>query len=105
MMLRRAAFAAALAAALAVSAVHWLGLLAGGVVVGLFARSWPRAIGGGAGFGVFAWVASVLVLADAGRLAGYLDAGQLLYVSVAIPVVLGAVGGLAYWLRGAGRTA
>ncbi|WP_336037015.1 hypothetical protein [Halobacterium yunchengense] len=90
---------------LALAAVHWLGLLVGGAGVGLLARSWPRALAGGAGFGALAWLAFVAVLADAGRLAGYLASGQLLALSAGMAVGLGLVGGLAYGLRSAGSTA
>lgn len=104
-MRRNLAYPVAVAAALALSTVHWLGLLVGGVAVGLFARTWLRALVGGATFGAVAWLFFVVVLADAGRLAGYLGSGQVLYLSVAIPLVLGVAGGLSYWLRIGGRTA
>lgn len=102
--MRRVALAAAALGALALSAVHWLGLLAGGVGVGLLARSWPRALASGAGFGAVAWLAFLAVLADAGRLAAYFGSGQLLYVSVAIPLALGTLGALSYGLRSAAST-
>lgn len=86
-------------AALALSAFHWFGLLVGGVAVGLFARTWPRALGGGVAFGLVAWAAFLVVLWDAGRLAAYWQSGQLLYVSLGIPVVLGVVGALSHGLR------
>lgn len=104
-MRRDLAYPVAVAAALALSTVHWLGLLAGGVVVGLFARTRLRALVGGATFGAVAWFVFVVVLADAGRLGGYLGSGQLLALGVAIPLVLGGVGGLSYWLRSGERTA
>lgn len=104
-MRRAVAYAVAVLASLGLATVHWLGLLVGGVAVGLFARTGYRALVGGALFGAFAWVAFAALLADAGRLAGYLDSGQLLALSVGIPIALGAVGGLAYWVRGGASTA
>lgn len=97
--MRRLVLPAVVLAALALSAVHWVGLLVGGVAVGLLGSSWPRALAGGLGFGLLAWVVFLAVLADASRLAGYLDSGQLLYVSVAIPLALGLIGSLAYGLK------
>jgi hypothetical protein len=104
-MRRTVAYAGGVAGALALASVHWLGLLVGGVVVGLFASTWLRALTGGALFGAVTWVAFVALLADAGRLAGYFDAGRLLALSVAMPLILGLVGGLAYGLRSGERTA
>jgi hypothetical protein len=103
--MRRIVLAGVVLAAFALSAVHWLGLLVGGVAVGLLAGSWPRALAGGAGFGLVAWLGFLAVLANAGRLDGYLASGQLLYVSLAIPLVLGTVGALSYFLRTRVRTA
>lgn len=97
--MRRLVVPAAVLSALALSSVHWLGLLVGGIVAGLLASSWPRALAGGLGFGLLAWVAFLAILGDASRLAGYLDAGQLLYVSVTIPLGLGLIGSLAYGLK------
>jgi hypothetical protein len=84
---------------LAVAWFHWVGLLVGGVLVGALARSWSRALAAGLGFGLLAWVVFLAVLSDAGRLAAYWGSGQLLYVSLAIPLVLGLVGSLAYGLK------
>lgn len=103
--MRRAVLAGAVVGALALATVHWVGLLFGGVAVGLYARSWPRALAGGALFGAFAWLVFVAILADAGRLAAYLGSGQLLYVSVAIPLALGVLGALAYGLSPRASTA
>lgn len=103
--MRRVLLAGVVLAAVALSTVHWLGLLVGGIAFGLAASSWPRALAGGVGFGVVAWVAFLGTLANAGSLDGYLASGQLLYVSVAIPLVLGTVGAAAYGLRTRERTA
>ena len=97
--MRRVALAAVALAALALSAVHWIGLLVGGIAVGLLARTWPRALGGGAAFGLVAWVAFLAVLWNAGRLDAYWQSGQLLYVSIGIPVALGALGSFSHGLR------
>ena len=98
-MWRAAATSVAVVVALALAWVHWVGLLAGGILVGALARSWPRALAAGVAFGLVAWLVFLASLADAGRLAAYWESGQLLYVSVAIPVVLGLVGSLAYGLK------
>lgn len=49
---RRAAFAVAVVVGLAASTVHWLGLVAGGALVGLTRQSLGRAVGAGFVFGV-----------------------------------------------------
>jgi hypothetical protein len=98
-MRRAIAVSVAVAVALALASVHWVGLLVGGIVVGALAQSWPRALAGGVAFGVVAWLVFLASLADAGRLAAYWDSGQLLYVSVATPVVLGLVGSLVYGVK------
>jgi hypothetical protein len=103
--MRRAVLAGVVVAAFALSAVHWLGLLVGGVAVGLLAGSLGRALAGGAGFGAVVWLGFLAVLANAGRLDGYMASGQLLCVSLAIPLVIGAVGALSHLLRTRERTA
>jgi hypothetical protein len=97
--MRRLVLAGVAVAALALSAFHWLGLLLGGIAVGLLAGTWPRALAGGAAFGLLAWVVFLVVLWNAARLAAYWQSGQLLYVSLGIPVVLGALGGLSHGVR------
>lgn len=97
--MRQIALVAVVLAALVLSAVHWLGLLIGGIAVGLLARTWPRALVGGAVFGFIAWLAFLLVLGDAERLAAYWQSGVLLYVSLGIPIVLGILGSLSHGLK------
>lgn len=97
--MRRVALAGLALAALALSAFHWLGLLVGGVAVGLLARTWPRALAGGAAFGLLVWGVFLVVLWNAGRLSAYWGSGQLLYVSLGIPVVLGTLGALSHGLQ------
>ena len=97
--MRRVVLVGLALAALVLSAFHWLGLLAGGIAVGLLARTWPRALGGGAAFGLLAWAAFLVVLWDAGRLDAYWQSGQLLYVSLGVPVVLGTLGALSHGVR------
>lgn len=47
------ALALAAATGVVLSWVHWLGLIAGGALVGLFSRSLPRALIASVGFGFF----------------------------------------------------
>ncbi|WP_232688258.1 DUF1440 domain-containing protein [Halobacterium zhouii] len=97
--MRRVPLFAVALAALALSAVHWLGLLVGGIAVGLLARTWPRALAGGAAFGLLAWVAFLVVLWNVARLGAYWQSGQLLYVSLGTPIVLGTLGALSHAFR------
>lgn len=79
---------------LALASIHWVGLVVGGALVGLFARDLPRAVVAGLAFGVVALLAFAAWLALAGALGVYLEMGQILAVSVAIPLVGGALGSL-----------
>jgi hypothetical protein len=102
---RAAAWVVAVGASLSLASVHWLGLLAGGVAVGLLASSWPRALAAGLGVGALAWLLFLGTLWRAGRLAAYWDAGVVLYASVGIPLASGAVGALAHGFRSDASTA
>ncbi|PSQ28571.1 hypothetical protein BRD03_02450 [Halobacteriales archaeon QS_9_68_17] len=83
------------AVGLAVAQAHWVGFVLGGALVGLASRDLPRALAAGLAFGVLAWLAFAGLLADGGAFDGYLGAGQLPYISVAIPLLGGVVGSLA----------
>lgn len=94
--------AAAVAAVvgLALSTVHWSGLLLGGALVGW---AWPtlgRATLAGLGFGLLALVAFGLALGASGTLPAALGMGAITYVTVATALVLGALGGLSRGLAG-----
>jgi hypothetical protein len=87
-------FAVAVLVGLAVASVHWFGLFVGGALAGLVARDLPRAIAAGVAFGLVAWLAFAAWLAVQGALGTYLETGQILAVSITIPVAAGAVGSL-----------
>lgn len=93
---RRRLLATAVAAAvgLALGAVHWVGLVAGGALVGL---CWPRlreAFLAGFGFGVVVVVVFLARLALAGTLAGALGMGPLVGIAVVTPLLAGPLGAL-----------
>ena len=88
-------FAVAALVGLVLATVHWVGLVIGGALVGIFARDLPRAVVAGVAFGLVALVAFGVWLALDGAFAIYLSTGQILAVSVAIPLVGGALGSLA----------
>ena len=92
---RAAALAVGAVVGLAVAQVHWVGLVLGGALVGLASRDLLHALAAGLAFGVLAWLAFAALLAARGALDGYLGAGRLLYVSVAIPLLGGTFGSLA----------
>jgi hypothetical protein len=75
--------------------VHWVGLVLGGVLIGVFASRLRWALVGGAAFGLLFWLFFLVTMAGQGMLGLYLDTGQLLYVSAAIPVAAGLFGSLA----------
>lgn len=91
------ALVAGVAVAVLLAEVSWLGFVVGGAVASLGQRTFPRGVGAGLLVGVLSWLAFAGLLASYGALAAALGMGQVLYVSVAIPVVAGALGGL---LRG-----
>lgn len=83
---------------LLVASVHWFGLLVGGALVGIPARTTRRALATGLGFGVLAWVVFAVRQFATGA-AGYSAATTLLGLSFAIAVVLGVVGSSVRELR------
>lgn len=95
---RRTAQASGAVAGLVLAAVHPVGLVVGGALVGLFAADLRRAVGAGAAFGVLALVAFAATLAVGGGLGGYLAMGMLTAVSVGAGLVLPVLGSL---VRGA----
>jgi len=86
---------AATAFGLALATVHWGGLLAGGALVGFSQPTLRRALVAGLAFGVVVLLAMAGQFALAGTLGQYLAMGQLLAVSVAVPLVAGPLGAAA----------
>nr|WP_255170877.1 hypothetical protein [Natrononativus amylolyticus] len=76
----------ALVVGVALAWLHWLGLVAGGALVGLVSRSLPRALVGGVGFGL------VVLAVFAASLGG--SGWRLLEMAPAVYVTLGAALGL-----------
>lgn len=92
---RRVGFLLALFLAIGVSFVHWVGFVLGGVVVGLVARTVPRALLGGFAVGVCSWLVFLSLLAADGVGAAYLSTGVVAVLTVAIPVAGALFGSLA----------
>ena len=88
------ALAAAVAVGLAAAQVHWYGFVLGGALVGLVSVNPKRGLLAGIGFGVLAWTVFAGLVAANGGLVAYAGMGRLLYLSVAIPVGLSALGSL-----------
>lgn len=86
--------AVAVVVGLLFASVHWVGLVVGGALTGLLARSPRRGVIAGFAFGVLAWATFVASLALSGAAAEYVAMGQVFYLSVAVPVVAGTLGGL-----------
>ncbi|WP_436907034.1 hypothetical protein [Halosimplex marinum] len=85
----------ATALGLALATVHWAGLLVGGALVGFAQPTLRRALVAGLAFGVVVLLAAAVQFALAGSLDAYLAMGQLLAVSVAVPLVAGPLGAAA----------
>lgn len=92
---RRVGVFAALLVALAGGFVHWVGFVAGGVIVGLVARTVPRALLGGLAVGGFTWLVFLSLLAADGVAGAYLSTGVVALLTVAIPVGGALFGSLA----------
>jgi predicted membrane-bound dolichyl-phosphate-mannose-protein mannosyltransferase len=92
------AMVAAIAIGLAASALHWSGVVLGGVLCGAVAANRRRALLAGLGFGVLVWVAFALVLVASGDFGAYLTMGRLTAVSAVIPVATATLGALSRWL-------
>lgn len=95
--LRALAVVAGVFVAVGLGAVHWVGFLVGGAVAGLGQRDLPRGVVSGLLVGALSWVAFAALLAVNGTLEPALGMGSIVYLSVAIPLVAGGLGGL---LRG-----
>lgn len=80
---------------LLVASLHWLGFIIGGALVALPQRTLTRGVATGLAFGVVAWLVFVATLVFAGSFDTYLTLGQILGVSIVIPLLGGAFGGLA----------
>lgn len=92
---RWVALGVATVAGLLLASIHPLGLLVGGALVSLPTHNWKRGVLAGLAFGVLALVVFAVLLATGGAFGRYLGMGRITAVSVAIPLVLGTVGGLA----------
>ncbi|WP_255195927.1 hypothetical protein [Halorarius litoreus] len=89
------ALAVAFVVGLVATAVHPAGLVVGGALVGLFARSLSRAFVLGLTFGLAVLVAWALVLLWFGTLVAVATAVPIVYISVAAAFGLPALGAVA----------
>jgi hypothetical protein len=80
--------------AVGLGTVHWIGFVIGGTIAGLGQRDFPRGVGAGLLVGALAWLVFAALLVINGTLDAALGMGRILYVSVAIPLVSGVLGGL-----------
>lgn len=85
----------ATAVGLALAAVHWVGVVVGGALVGLCWPTLRRALVAGLGFGVVVIVAAAARFAIAGTLADVLATWPLVGVAVATSLVGGLLGATA----------
>lgn len=79
---------------LSLASIHWLGLVAGGALVGLVAPSLKRALLAGLAFGVTALLVWLVVLATNGVLGKVLATGQFFGIAVLIGVLAPLLGSL-----------
>jgi hypothetical protein len=83
-----ALFAFTFLVGLALSAVHWTGLVAGGLLLGLLAPSFPRAVQYGFYLGLTVLVGFVAYLLLFGAFGAFAAAGQLTLLAVVVPLVV-----------------
>ncbi|MFB6103762.1 MAG: hypothetical protein ABEJ57_01570 [Halobacteriaceae archaeon] len=91
---RRIAVLAALALGIGVASMHWLGIVAAGALVGVFAPSPRRAILWGIGVGVIIVATFVLQAVAVGTADRLLGAGRPLVVAVVVGLVAAPLGAL-----------
>jgi hypothetical protein len=91
---RAVAVVAGVIVAVGLGTVHWIGFVIGGAIAGLGQRDFSRGVGAGLLVGALAWLVFAVLLAVNGALDAALGMGRILYVSVAIPLVGGVLGGL-----------
>lgn len=84
---------------LALTWIHWLGIVVGGALVALPQVSLRRGVLAGVGFGVLTILVVGLWLATAGTIDTYLAMGRVLGISTAIPLAFALLGSLARGLR------
>lgn len=85
----------ALLLGLGLATLHPLGLLVGGILVSLVARTPLRGLIAGFSFGVVVLIVFTAEAAQAGRLDPLLGAGLPAILAISLPLVLGTLGGLA----------
>ncbi len=88
------AMIAACVAGLVLASVHWVGLVAGGALVGLMSTTLRRALLAGLGFGALVLLAWASLLAWHGALGGALVTGRLAGLGVAMALVAPVLGSL-----------
>lgn len=89
------ALVACLIIGLVLASLHWIGLVAGGALVGLVAASLRRAIVAGFGFGLVVLLVWATRLAVAGSFGKVTAMGEIALLGVAIALVGAVFGSLA----------
>jgi hypothetical protein len=89
------ALSVAIIVGLVLSAVHWLGLVVGGALVGLVAATLPRALLSGLGFGLLVATVWALVLVLSGALGDVTATGQFAGLGLLVALVAPVFGSLA----------
>lgn len=85
---------AACLAGLVLVSVHWVGLVAGGALVGLVSTTLRRALLAGFGFGLLVLVTWAVLLTWHGSLGGVLATGQFVALGVAMALAGPLLGSL-----------
>jgi hypothetical protein len=88
------AMVAGCAVGLVLASIHWVGLVAGGALVGLVATTLPRALLAGLGFGVLVVLTWVGGLLWAGSLGNVTAMGQIAGIGLAMAIVGPLLGSL-----------
>ncbi len=75
-------------AGIILSCIHWVGIVAGGILVGLTAKSSKQALALGVALGIAVWAIFLLYMASLGLAAKVLALGPLAYLSIALTLML-----------------
>ncbi|WP_456329055.1 hypothetical protein [Archaeoglobus sp.] len=77
--------------ALALSIIHWAGIIIGGLIAGYFSRNFKEALAVGFAMGFFIYGAFMAYLAYMGMLEKFLALSPLSYISLVLCLVLAVI--------------
>jgi len=92
---RLVGFAVASLVGIGLAGIHWIGLVAGGALVGTFGRDFREAVAASLAYGATTWIAFLGAAWLAGNATAVVGTGRIAVLTVLVPVALGGFGALA----------